>query len=433
MGRLPLASSRGAAARGRRGRRSPRGRRDRGRRGRPGRQARGGRGTGGRRGPRPAGAGGIGRRAGGRALAGARHRLVVSRRRETRLMLGRRRRHRSSDERLRSLPSAVSSPASTRSCGLIGRGGMGSVWEGRHTTPGHARRHQVHRPRVRRQRGGARALRHRGARRGDDPEQARHPDLRPRRHRRRPPYIVMELLAGEPLDKRIERLGAHLARRDGAHPRPGVPRPAARARRGDHPPRPQAGEHLPRPRARRRRRDRQGARLRHRQDQGAPRRRRRSRAAPRPAPCSARRTTCRPSRRAACATIDHRTDLWSLGVIAYKCVTGVLAVRGRERRRPAREDLHRRRFPSPSVTRARPAARLRRLVRAGPRARAGAALRDAPSSWPTRWRFAAGAQRRAAPTSSQPRIAAAVAASTPRRRQRRIGTHAGLRRCRRRA
>ena len=38
--------------------------------------------------------------------------------------------------------------------------------------------------------------------------------------------------------------------------------------------------------------------------------------------------------------IDHRSDLWSLGVIAHKCVTGRLAVRGRERRRPARQDLH---------------------------------------------------------------------------------------------
>ena len=51
----------------------------------------------------------------------------------------------------------------------------------------HARRHQVHRGGVRRQPGGARALRQRGARRRDDPVEARDPDLRPRRHRRRPP------------------------------------------------------------------------------------------------------------------------------------------------------------------------------------------------------------------------------------------------------
>ena len=84
-------------------------------------------------------------------------------------------------------PSAVWSPASTQVLGLIGRGGHGLGLGGPPPQPRHARRHQVHRPRVRREQGGVRALRHRGARRGDDPEQARHPDLRPRRDRRRTP------------------------------------------------------------------------------------------------------------------------------------------------------------------------------------------------------------------------------------------------------
>ena len=51
--------------------------------------------------------------------------------------------------------------------------------------PGYARRHQVHRQRVRREHARREALRQRGARRGDNPVEARHPDLRPRLHRRR--------------------------------------------------------------------------------------------------------------------------------------------------------------------------------------------------------------------------------------------------------
>ena len=56
---------------------------------------------------------------------------------------------------------------------------------------------------------------------------------------------------------------------------------------------------------------------------------RRPQADARPACCSARPSTCRPSRRAA-STVDHRVDVYAMGCILFQLITGPRAVRGRQ-------------------------------------------------------------------------------------------------------
>ena len=189
---------------------------------------------------------------------------------------------------------------------LIGRGGMGSVWEGRHASLGtHVAIKFIDPEYV-----GSREAQ---ARFGTEARaaatiQSKHAiqifdhgvtdDGRP--------YIVMELLIGEPLDKRIERL-ARISLQETARILGQVSRALQRAHeRGDHPPRPEAREHLPRALARRRRRNREGPRLRHRQDQRTPGRRgpleqHEDRRRPRHALLHVARTGARPARRSTSA------------------------------------------------------------------------------------------------------------------------------------
>src|SRR3982074_206187 len=91
--------------------------------------------------------------------------------------------------------------------GLIGRGGMGSVWEGRHTTLGT----RVAIKFIDQEYVGSQEAQSRFA-----TEARAAPTIRSRHAIQiydhgvtedGRPYIVMELLVGEPLDKRLDRLG----------------------------------------------------------------------------------------------------------------------------------------------------------------------------------------------------------------------------------
>ena len=117
-------------------------------------------------------------------------------------------------------------------------------------------------------------------------------------------YMAMEYLEGHTLHRAIREAGALPRGARGSHRPPDLPRPARGALARRHPPRSQAGEHLPR-RARRRDRLREGARLRPGEERLG---RRRPKTSRRRASSWAARSTWRPSRFAATASTPARTS-----------------------------------------------------------------------------------------------------------------------------
>ena len=211
---------------------------------------------------------------------------------------------------------------------LIGRGGMGAVWEGRHTTPRHARRHQVHRPGVRRQQGGA--SRFDTEARAAATLQSKHAiqifdhgvtdDGRP--------YMVMELLVGRAARRAHRPPRAHAARRRrrGSSARSAA-RCSARTTRGiihrDLKPENIFLVRTPDD-------DDEVAKV---LDFGIAK----IKAPPGELGLTSSTKTgavlgtpyyMAPEQARGPAHHRHRADLWSLGVIAYKCVTGVLPFEG---------------------------------------------------------------------------------------------------------
>ncbi|HEX3769719.1 MAG TPA: serine/threonine-protein kinase [Polyangiaceae bacterium] len=211
--------------------------------------------------------------------------------------------------------------------GLIGRGGMGSVWEGRHASLGT-----------------------RVAIKFIDPEYAESKEACARfvtearaaatiqsKHAIQildhgvsdngRPYMVMELLVGEPLDKRIERLGT-LTLRDTARVIGHVCRALQRAHDAGIIHRDLKPENIFLVRTPDD--DDEIAKV---LDFGI--------AKIKPAPGEEGLTSSTktgavlgtpyymsPEQARGLRNVDHRSDLWSLGVIAYKCVTGVLPFEG---------------------------------------------------------------------------------------------------------
>jgi eukaryotic-like serine/threonine-protein kinase len=210
---------------------------------------------------------------------------------------------------------------------LIGRGGMGSVWEGRHATLG---------TRV--------AIKFVDAEYADSPE-ARQRFMTEARAAATiqskyaiqihdhgltddgRPYIVMELLVGEPLDRRIERVG-RLALSDTARILGQVCRALQRAHEAGIIHRDLKPENIFLVRSPDD--DDEIAKV---LDFGIAK----FRASPGEAGLSSSTKTgavlgtpfyMSPEQARGLRNIDHRTDLWSLGIIAYKCVTGVLPFDG---------------------------------------------------------------------------------------------------------
>jgi eukaryotic-like serine/threonine-protein kinase len=210
---------------------------------------------------------------------------------------------------------------------LIGRGGMGSVWQGRHASLGT-----------------------RVAIKFVDPEHAQSAEARSRfvtearaaatiqsKHAIQiydhgvtddgRPYIVMEMLQGEPLDRRIERLG-HLSLQDTARILAQVCRALQRAHEAGIIHRDLKPENIFLVRSPDD--DDETAKV---LDFGIAK----IMAAPgTQAATSSTKTGAvlgtpyymSPEQARGLRNIDHRTDLWSLGVIAFKCVTGVLPFEG---------------------------------------------------------------------------------------------------------
>jgi serine/threonine protein kinase len=210
---------------------------------------------------------------------------------------------------------------------LIGRGGMGSVWQGRHASlgtrvaikfvdPEHAQSHEARARFVTEARAAATI-------------QSKHAiqiydhgvtdDGRP--------YIVMELLLGEPLDRRLERLG-RLSLAETARILGQVCRALQRAHDAGIIHRDLKPENIFLVRSPDD--DEETAKV---LDFGIAK----IMAAPGALAATSSTKTgavlgtpyyMSPEQARGLRNIDHRTDLWSLGVIAYKCVTGALPFEG---------------------------------------------------------------------------------------------------------
>jgi len=185
------------------------------------------------------------------------------------------------------------------------------------------------------------------------------------------PYIVMELLEGEPLDKRLERLG-RLPLQDVARMIHQVSRGLSRAHQEHIIHRDLKPENIFLTQSADD--DEEVAKV---LDFGIAKIRSTDQALSNSTKTGAVLGTpyyMSPEQARGLRDIDHRTDVWSLGVIVFKCVTGVLPFEGESLGRSAGEDLHG--AAAGAFTRAaRAFAAVRHLVCACARPRAGPPLR----------------------------------------------------------